>query len=494
MGRGIHAVVVCASLACAQTAHAQGNYRLGPIGGRTTTLGGTGVVYGQDSASAFINPATAVLADENRLSFAVAFYTATFVHAPHWYEPGPVDRSVFDGLEPNELSMNDIAFAAIPSSLCLFLRAADINLLVGKTVPELRSRQARLGICAARVYTESFELAVEGKNDAGPGNFTRQAQTVSQSYRRFAVGPTYAMNVNDHLAIGLSLHATFTRLRSFMESSVTTGGFTASPVTSGFFAASRGDSAQLTGVIGATYLLGHYKLGASFEPPSVHVYGVGGVNQHTTFAGAGTATNMLSAHGSFSSQTPMRLSIGGAFSDLWGLIELNVTYAHRLGSAFSADLDGREVNATNTSFDDRAVHLALAQGARSVLNTAVGVEKHVSRRLSVLSGLSTDFTAVPAGALEGSPFTYFPQRTSRLAMSGGLSSHGPPGDLVVGAELSFGWGQRLAVNSYQLPPVYATADHTTYQLLFTIAGATNLSTIRRAFEDVKEVVSPPKRQ
>ena len=66
--------------------------------------------------------------------------------------------------------------------------------------------------------------------------------------------------------------------------------------------------------------------------------------------------------------------------------------------------------------------------------------------------------------------------------------------IMIGAELSYGWGQRLAVNSYQLPPVIGDADFHTYQVMVIVAGSTSLRALKRVVEDVKNVVKEPSPQ
>lgn len=477
----------------AARASAQGNYRLAPVGGRTTVLGGTGVVYGRDAAAAFINPATAVLADDRRLAFSVNFYTVSLVKAPRWYQPGAVDRARFGDVDLGEPTMTDIEFNALPSSLCLFFQVGDVPFLVSNTSAELRERQARLGLCFAAVQSQTFNFAAEGFNAASGSTITRQAQSLSQSYTRYAAGPTYAMNVNDALSIGGSLHFSFASHRSLMTSSATTHRSGTSPINSLFYAGSRGDSFQLTGVVGATYALGRQKIGIAIEPPSLHVYGRGGANRHTNFDGVGTETSILNAQGSFSSQSPFRVSIGSGFTRGWGLFEVNASFSHSLNAAYDAELEGFHTRVQGERVDDQPVALSLVERARGVVNLSAGAEVFVSPKVSILSGMSTDFSAVPDGGLQGSLFNYYPYRTNRLTASAGFASHGSGGDLVVGTELSYGWGERLAVNSYRLPPDIAATEHQTYQVLLTVAGATTLRAIRRAVDDVREVVVPKKK-
>ena len=98
---------------------------------------------------------------------------------------------------------------------------------------------------------------------------------------------------------------------------------------------------------------------------------------------------------------------------------------------------------------------------------------------------------MPDGALGGTLMNYFSERTHRVAGSFGIGSHGDGGDLLFGTELGIGWGDRLAVNSYQLPPVLSTTAHNTIQLLFVVAGSTSLKSITRAVRDVRQVITEP---
>src|SRR5688572_7691287 len=84
------AAVIYAIGSSGDRARAQSNYRIAPIADRSQLLGGTGMAYGRDATAAFLNPATGVLVDDQRLSFSVNFYQVSFVYAPRWYVPGPI--------------------------------------------------------------------------------------------------------------------------------------------------------------------------------------------------------------------------------------------------------------------------------------------------------------------------------------------------------------------------------------------------------------------
>jgi hypothetical protein len=472
-------------------ARAQSNYRNAPVGGRSQLLGGTGVTYGRDAATAFLNPATAVLVDDQQLSFSVNFYTVSLVNASRWYVPGPIDRSKFGALDIENPTMTDLEFNALPSSLCIFFRAPDVRFLV-RAKKHPRTREARVGLCFATISGQSFNFAAEGFSEVRSPSVTRQAQTLSQSYTRFAAGPTYAMHVSNALAIGASLHGSLASHRSLLAATATTYGSSPSAINSMFYSGSRGDAFQLDATIGATLRFGKQTVGMSVKSPSVHVYGVGGANRQSYFDGAGSAASLVSAQGSFVSRSPPRLALGTGVEGRWGSAELDTSYDFPIDS-YSAELEGRQVDTRGGLVDDQPARFALGERARGVVNFAAGAELFLSPKVSLLTGLSTDFSAVPQGALRGgSLFNYYPSQTHRVAGSFGISSHGEGGELLIGGELSIGWGERLAVNSYQLPPVIGTTGHGTYQLMLIVAGSTSLRTIRRAVEDVREVIERQK--
>ena len=494
LGRLLPALGLATALALSSApADAQSNYRSAPVGGRSQLLGGTGMTYGRDGAAAFLNPATAVLVDDQRLSFSVNFYTVSFVYAPRWYVPGPIDRSKFGALDISDATMTDLEFNALPSSLCIFFRMGDVKFLVRAQKDE-RTREARLGLCFATISSQTFNFAAEGFSDARSTNVTRQAQTLSQSYTRFAAGPTYAMHISNALAVGASLHASLASHRSLLAASATTYGVAPAAINSMFYGGSRGDSFQLEGTFGATLRFGKQTFGASLKTPSIHVFGVGGANRQSYFDGAGSTASVLSAQGSFVSRSPPRLSLGTGFEGAWGMAELDTSY-HFPIDAYSAELEGRQVVTTGGAVEDRPARFDLTERARGVVNFAAGAELFMSPRVSLLTGISTDFSAVPQGALRGgSLFNYYPYQTHRVAGSIGVSSHGPGGELLFGGELSIGWGDRLAVNSYQLPPEIGTTGHGTYQLMLIVAGSTSLRTLRRAVDDVRDILKDPKPQ
>jgi hypothetical protein len=474
------------------SAEAQLSYRLAPVGGRSQLLGGTGLAFGRDASASFLNPGTAVLVDDQRLSFSANFYRLTYTTASNWYAPGPIDRNKFGNADVRSATLTDLDFDSLPSSLCFFFTSAQLQ-AIRTSLPE--AKDAHLGFCFATVASGEFNFAAEDFSEVrSNGSITRQVQTLSQKFTRFAAGPTYAIRVNNALSLGASVHASATTFKSLLASSASTYGAGTAPITSSFYGASKGIAFQLDATIGATLRFGNQTLGLSLRTPSVHVYGRGSANRDTTYDGAGTETSQLSARGSFVAQSPMRIGIGTGGEGVWGQLEVDAFYFHQLGDSYHAVLDGHQTVSNGSGVADTPVTLDLHQRSKGVVNLAAGAEVFMSDHLSLLTGLATDISAAPHGALTGTLFNYFGVGSNRIASSIGIGTHGTNGELMIGGELSYGWGERLAVNSYQLPPVIGNADFHTYQVMVIVAGSTSLRALKRVVEDVKKVVKEPSPQ
>jgi len=493
-GHVLAAALALATAGAVSPARAQSNYKLSPVGGRTTLVGGTGLAYGRDGASMFLNPATATRVDDAGLAFSVNFYTMSLVYAPRWYQPGPVDTARFGAIDAGSASMTDLEFNALPSSLCFFFGVGDIAFLsarAARAAEEKRAREGKLGLCFASIRGQSFNFAADSyDHTAATGSVTRHAQTLSQSYDRFAAGPTYAMNITERLAVGVSTHISFATHRNILAAATSTyGAGVPAPVTSTFYNGARGDALQLTATAGATYRFGVPSVAVAVESPSLHLFGVGAANLATHFEAAGTASSTTAVSGSFKSQSPLRISGGFGLEDRWGSAELNVSWFAPQSAAYSAELEGRTLDRVNGgAINDQVTKVALSERSDGVVNVGAGAQIFVLPTVSLLGGASTDLSAVPGDGPKGTLLNYYPARSHRVTASFGIGSHGDGGDLLFGLEASVAWGERLAVNSYQLPPVIGSTTHETFGLLFVIAGSTSFKSIQRAVRDVRDVI------
>jgi hypothetical protein len=145
---------------------------------------------------------------------------------------------------------------------------------------------------------------------------------------------------------------------------------------------------------------------------------------------------------------------------------------------------------TNGTASALATDVAYASAARAVVDAAFGAEYFVVPTFSLLGGLSTDVSRVSELSLAPSIGTFHESRISRLATSFGIGSYGEAGTILVGMQLSMGWGQALAVNPYTVPNGYAAVDTRTFGAMLIVAGSTNLRALRGAVESVKELVRP----
>ena len=155
-------------------------------------------------------------------------------------------------------------------------------------------------------------------------------------------------------------------------------------------------------------------------------------------------------------------------------------------------MDGAQTTTTPNGVTDIPVHLDLGQKSKSVVNLAAGGELFMSERISLLTGFSTDVSATPKGAIQGTLFN-FASATARTASSAplGVGTHGERGELMVGTELTYGWGHRVAVNS--LPAAARIARRRLRHVPGhgDRRGSTSLRALKKVVEDVKKVVNDP---
>lgn len=495
---GVAAALVAALVAgSSRDAAAQSSQRLAPVGGRTTLVGGTGLVFGRDSASAFLNPATTLRVDKNRLSFSVDFYYLSMTRSSSWYQPGAIDRARFgDVAVDGNTAVGSFDFDTLPGSLCLFLGAADIPFLARtSTAKDLRERGARLGFCLASTQYNVFTFNAEDYEQQTATGVSRQAQNIRQTFRRLAVGPTYSMYIDNRFAVGASIHASRSSHRSTIGATSTTfAGDGSGPIGSTFYNVARGDSHDVTATVGMMYRISKRQTVAlSVQSPSLHLFGSGGLNHHTSFRGAGVGSedSTFAADGSFVSYTPPRISIGTGVESTWGSAEINVAIHAPTQSAYSAEFEGRTLDiASDGTARDEEKDVKLTTPALGAVNFGVGGEVFSNPGLSLLGGLGTDMSIVPKGSLRNDLLNYYPARMHRLTASFGVGSHGSGGDLLIGAEASYGWGERLTPNAYQLPMRLDITPQQQFGVLFVLAGSTSFRSFKRTVDAVKNAVDP----
>ena len=79
----------------------------------------------------------------------------------------------------------------------------------------------------------------------------------------------------------------------------------------------------------------------------------------------------------------------------------------------------------------------------------------------------------------------------RVTASLGIGSYGDGNQLLLGTQLSYGWGKSIAVNPYTSPQTLALVDQKTFGAMFVIAGSVSLSAFKRTLKDLGSVVRLP---
>jgi hypothetical protein len=269
---------------------------------------------------------------------------------------------------------------------------------------------------------------------------------------------------------------------------------TGQPASSSLDASGNGHSLDFDAIVGATYRAGELTLGLSAQPPSVHAYGSyeGTLHQQASVTGSNSAL-LTTASGGFSAPLPARVAVGAGGRVGRLIVEIDGTYYFATDSALRAPLTVETTTVTNGAASSTSTSSVYTASARPVVNTALGGEFFLSPTFSVLGGVETDISSAPD--LSPSPVVgnFYASRVNRAAASFGVGSYGEAGTLLVGTQLSLGWGQALAVDPYVVPNTFAAVDAHTYGVLLIVAGSTNVHAMKEAVESVEQMVKPERR-
>jgi hypothetical protein len=498
LSSSLGALVALAVLVCAPVARAQGSYHTTPTGGRSALVGGTGVALASDGSSPFLNPATIVRIHDASLAFSVNFFSISVTRFGEFHQPGGVDTGRFGALALPDTSVSATRFEVLPSTLCLFFTVAGWGDPRDAAVaPELRAFIAprtgrqKLAACLGTTEQQSISLPALTFRGATPGGTTHTAQSFTESWRRVHLGPSYGIDLTEALTVGVSLHGVFTSYGFAWASSAITSDVSGRPLATSLNAAGDGRSIDLDAIFGATYRLEPLTVGLSVKPPAIHVNGAYDASfQQQTVLPDGAGALLATGTGDFRAPPPARIGLGVGANLRRLKVEADTTYYFPLERAIAATLHVDTTTVTGGTASTSAADVAYASSARPVVNTAVGAEYFLRPSLSFLAGAATDVSSVAELSLAPSLATFHEPRISRLALSLGLGSYGEAGTILVGTQLSMGWGQTVVVNPYTVPNGYAAVDARNYGATFVIAGSTNLRALRGAVESVRDLVRP----
>jgi hypothetical protein len=476
-------------LAVGASAQAQGNALSAPTGGRSTLMGNTGVALARDGSAPFLNPATIVRIDDNSLAFSANFYSFADTNFSGWHQPAPVDASRFGNFALRGTSIASSGFHIFPSTLCLFFTVRGVTAQGSNEEVGIHRGRQKLAICFGSTEYEDVLLPALAFGASTPLGMTAQTQSVVRYWNRFQAGPTYSIALGDSFAVGVSLHGIYTSAAFVLASSSITSTEANGAVQSSLGADGKAYGFDLAALVGATYHEGNMTFGASVQLPSLHVFGSyqGTLHSEYGIASVDTAT-LTSGSGGFSAPTPMRFAIGAGAE--WGRVALELDESFQLPIAsIDSAVSGTTTSLMGSATTTTSFNAAYSVHEHPVANTALGAEYFLSTSFSVLGGASTSFSTLPALSPTISLGNLVQARSNSATASFGIGSYGGGGDLLVGAQFGYAWGQAMAVNPYVLPNDWAVVDMRSYSVMLILAGATDLRAIGRAVEKVEKAVT-----
>ncbi|WP_437491720.1 hypothetical protein WME75_16165 [Sorangium sp. So ce1014] len=481
-------------------AHAQGRYESALLGGRSALLGGTGVVLGVDGAAPFLNPATIIRIEDRNIAFSSTFFRYAHRTLEAWHQPGPVDSALYGDLRLDHTTVSDHGLDSLPDAMCYFF---DWQRGAG----DADSRRARVGrqtIAACLGKTEENEFgfdALRFSGESGPRRVS-QAQTLRYAWGRFSAGPSWSYRVTDRLAIGASLPVVRTRYTSSLGvASVVEDTSTGSASSATYQAALSGDSWDVLAHLGVTYrLTSVFSAGISVRTPSVHLFDALDASYHDTLATGTASVRTWAGEGEFVAPSPARVAVGASAE--WSRLRLELDGFFYLGQRELARItaDREEIAIERGAVTSRRQsRLDIVEEAAPIVNVGLGAEVFVTRDLSVVGGVVTDFNAL--SSLRG-PTTaeskLFLERMSGVHAGLGMVSYTQYGDLVFGARFDYAAGQMAAVNAFASPIRLDPIDCREIGATLVLAGRISLRTVEGVAREIGDAVegsaaAPPER-
>lgn len=464
-------------------AFAQGNDLYGPMGGRATLMGNTGVALGRDGAAPLYNPATIVRIRDHRLAFSAHFFSFNLQTFSDWHQPAGVDPGQFGSGSLRDTGLTTDTFHLPPSTVCLFVTLEDLAQLTAPDSEHKADRASevrqKLAICFASLEPDDVDLQAihfDGRTRAGP---TSQVQSLERHWSRTYIGPTYSMNVNDDLALGASVqvvyaHTSFGLSGTTLSSTLDGGGAATTLTTSG-----RGRTFGLTGVLGVTYRIQRFTLGFSARTPVFQITGSYEGSYERALMGTAQDEEAIiqSGSGDFRTAPPIRLAAGGGLALNRLTLELDLALNLPMQNAMNADLAVTQSTLTAEGIERTRSAQHFGVRTHATLNPSAGVEVRLNPGLSVFTGISANFSSLGPLRPTESVGNLIQARTNHVNAAFGMGSYWEDGELLFGMQFDYGWGEVIAIDPYALPNRFTVVDSSTYTVMFVLSGAANLRSI-----------------
>jgi hypothetical protein len=480
--------VLVATLLAAGTAGAQATYGSAPIGGRSALMGGTGIALGRDGAAPLLNPATIVHIDDSGIAFSVNFYSYQTTHLTDFHQPG-------SGLSLPNTSLDAWRVDSLPSTFCFFVTlGGSSEKVVGEEKEPRAHRKGKKKVSACVVTPERQALSAIAQGytgDAG-GRHASQALSINQWWTRFYVGPSYGVHVTDSLALGASLQTVGTIANSTWGVQTLVTDAAGQGSSSAFDTGANAYSLDLAAVLGLVWHVDDSQVvGLSVMTPSVHLLGqYQGTTNVQSQDGTSTTSQTLSS-GSYRAPVPLRIGAGFGADIGRARIEADATTFIPVTDLARAGVQTTRTDLVGGTAMSSSMPQSLTVAGQPLVDASLGLEWFTSKSLSVLGGLSTDFSAVAPLASSPPIGTLAETRTQRATMSLGIGSYGSGSELLLGTQLSYGWGKSIAVDPYVSPAALTLVDSRTYGAMLIIAGSVSVSAFKRTLQDLQTVVKLP---
>jgi len=474
------------------SSQAQGNMRPAPTGGRSQLMGGTGIALGDDSAAPFLNPAAIARIVDTGIAFSSGFYTfqqARFsnFHQPVANEPG------FGALSFQNADLNRGRLDGFPATICLFLAfrpgqevgpPREKAEAAGKTDEKLAGRQKIAG-CLGLLERNVFDATGQSFVGTSGALSTNQALSVTHRWNRLYAGPTYSIYVSDRLALGATLNGIATTVASTYSLDSLTSGAAGGTVGSIFDTSLNAYSVDAGLLLGLIYHIDHNQiLGVSVSTPALHVVGGYRGTSAVDDLTAKPSGVLQTSTGRFVAPPPVRLG-AGLGAEIGRLrVEGDATAWVPVQPFARATASGTETILANGVATSGPVANTLESDARPILDAAVGLEWYVRPALSLIWGTATDwsvFKPLPAAPPTG---TLTESRIERVTMSFGSGAHVGDADLVVGTELSYAWGEAVAIDPFASPPRLSPVEERVWGIMLVVGGRTSFGSLRHALSSV----------
>ncbi|HEX7664589.1 MAG TPA: hypothetical protein VF407_08765, partial [Polyangiaceae bacterium] len=383
--------------------------------------------------------------------------------------------------------------SVLPSTLCLFFTVGDLQKIADPNAPPVpadRVMRRKLAICLAQLENEDVGLEAvhfEATSASGP---ISQVASLQRRWSRTYVGLTYSSYLADRLAIGASLNGVYTHANFAYDSSAILNKLGGGAVASTLSMSGGAHALDLTAIAGITYRASEVTtLGLSVRAPSFHILGSydGTFGQSVSGNNADDAT-VTNASGSFFAPAPLRVATGIGFE--WEKVKLEADAALVLpiANAMSTNVDATTSHLSGTGYEQTQTKASYIVPDHPVVNPALGMEYFVRQSFSFLGGVSGNFSTLDTLTPQPLVGNLVQAKESNLSASFGVGSYGNGKELLFGTQFDFGWGSATVANPYVIPNDWATVNTQRYTLMFVVSGATDLRSIEKAVEKVKNAV------